>query len=227
MTPIPIAILGANGKMGKRLIELCTLDPKFKIAGTCARGDCPSQALLPCAVAIDFSHASATLEYLSAAVALKKPLVLGTTGHDTHMLEEIQKAAKSIPILFSSNFSFGIDFCKQTALKLAQSLGGAAQIHIIETHHITKKDSPSGTALAIAKAADFENKGNIPIHSIREANVIGEHRIFFEWGNERIEIKHEALSRDAFAQGALAGAVFLIDKEPGLYTGNEFSQKKF
>jgi 4-hydroxy-tetrahydrodipicolinate reductase len=226
MTPIPLTILGSSGKMGKRLIELIASQPRFKIAGTCGRGECPSMALESCAVAIDFSHASATLEYLAAAVALKKPLVLGTTGHDTRTLEEIHKAAKIIPILFSSNFSFGIAFCLETVKRLAQALGDTVQIHITETHHITKKDIPSGTALTLAQAADIENKGTIPIHSIREADVIGEHRIVFEWGEERLEIKHQALNRDAFAQGALNGAAFLIGKAPGLYTGSELPQEK-
>ena len=107
-------------------------------------------------------------------------------------------------------------------------LFGKCTIDIHEAHHVHKKDSPSGTALALAKAlggkAVVENGGTqrkkeeIFIHSVRSGETVGEHTVIFECEHERIEIKHTAHSRDAFAQGALIAAKFLVKQPPGLYT---------
>ena len=241
---IALSVLGASGKMGKRILHLALNDPQFQIVGGSSRNATegtlehligksgmhiphslnPETALTSCDVAIDFSSHEATRRHLEAAVAAKKALVLGTTGHSPDGLKAIEEAAKVIPILFSPNFSFGVAVCMEVAARLGKALYGSCSIEIIETHHVHKKDQPSGTALAFASAIKggetihLRKKEEIVIHSIRTAEVVGEHQLIFECGHERIELKHTAHSRDAFAQGALIGAKFLAKQHPGLYS---------
>ena len=217
---ITITILGASGKMGTQIHQLALKDPQLHVICIARRSKSPESdhdlmsSLACCDVAIDFTAHEATARHLEAAMQGKKPLVIGTTGHTPEMVRAIEEAAKTIPILFSPNFSFGIALCLEAAARFARALNETCSVEIIETHHIHKKDKPSGTALAFAKAIGQE----IAIHSIRSGEVIGEHLIIFECGHERIELKHTAHSRDAFAAGALMGAKFLAKQPPGLYS---------
>jgi 4-hydroxy-tetrahydrodipicolinate reductase len=231
---IALSVLGVTGKMGGKILEWAHKDPDFHIVGG-GEGKILTlsnleSALASCDVAIDFTSHEATQDHLAAAILAKKALVIGTTGHSPEGIRGIEEAAKIIPILFSPNFSFGIALCLEAAARLGKTLFGACTIDIIETHHVSKKDRPSGTALAFANAIGngkviLENgstqprkKEEILIHSIRSGEVIGEHTLIFECGHERIELKHIAHSRDAFAQGALLGAKFLAKQPPGLYS---------
>ncbi len=229
---IGIAVLGATGKMGSRILALADNDPEISICNKLTTNNLNlNTTLIPeCDVAIDFTSAEATQGFLEAAVKASKPLVIGTTGHSEEVKRAIQASSEHIPILYSPNFSLGVALCLQTAAALGKALFGGCTIDIVETHHVHKKDSPSGTAIALADAiaqgkkvaasesSQPRNKQEIVIHSIRSGEAIGEHLIIFEWGHERIELKHTAHSRDAFAQGALLGAKFLVKQPPGLYS---------
>jgi 4-hydroxy-tetrahydrodipicolinate reductase len=226
---IALSILGASGKMGKRIVQLAQKDPHFHSVNLCSRVDLIS-AFTNCDVAIDFTSFQATHNHLEAAISTKKPLVLGTTGHSLETTRAIEEAANVIPILFSPNFSLGLALCLEAAARLGKRVFGSYTIDILETHHTSKKDRPSGTALALAHAIGngktvMENdsthprkKDEIVIHSIRSGDVVGEHTLIFESEHERIELKHTAHSRDAFAHGALIGAKFLAKQPPGLYS---------
>jgi 4-hydroxy-tetrahydrodipicolinate reductase len=207
---IYLAVFGATGKMGKRILELALKDPEL----------CIVSEILKCDVAIDFSFHEATKEHLRMALEAGKPMVIGTTGHTEEEVHAIEVASQSIPILFSPNFSLGIALCLDAVFRFGKALSSECTIDILETHHIHKKDSPSGTARDLAKAIGDGRgaKSEIAIHSIRSGDVVGEHTITFECGHERIELKHTAHSRDAFAEGALKGAKFLAGRSPGLYT---------
>lgn len=210
---IALSVLGASGKMGKRIVELALNDPIFRSV--------TASNLETCDVAIDFTSHEATHNHLVSAIGANKPLVIGTTGHNPEGRKAIEEAAKTIPILFSPNFSFGMALCLEMAARLGRALYGSCTINIVETHHIHKKDRPSGTALALAHAISNGagcKKEEILIHSIRTGEVVGEHTVIFESGFERIELKHTAHSRDAFAHGALMGAKFLVKQPPGLYS---------
>jgi 4-hydroxy-tetrahydrodipicolinate reductase len=226
---IALTILGASGKMGQKVLELARKDPDFHIAALYSRkeSDLP-YALAQCNVAIDFSSPEGAAQHLEAAVSAKKALVIGTTGLSDQEKQAIDDAARTIPILYSPNFSFGMALCLDAAARLGKVLFGKSAIDIQETHHVHKKDRPSGTALALAKAIGngkviFQNEGSsrkkeeILIHSTRSGETVGEHSLIFESDHERIEIKHTAHSRDAFAHGALMGAKFLAKQAPGLY----------
>ena len=197
--PIGITVIGARGRMGSRVISLAVGD--FSVTDW-DKAD----------VAIDFSSPLAAKDNLAKAIASRKPLVMGTTGHAPENYKAIEEASKEIPILFSPNFSLGMATCLEAAAFLAKRLN--CTIDIIEMHHSQKKDKPSGSALALARATDRE----VPIHSIRAGDIIGEHTVIFTCEGERIELKHQVFSRDAFAKGALKAAKFLIGRPAGLYS---------
>lgn len=205
---IKLAVLGSSGKMGQRVVRLAQENKNFQVV----------ENLSACDVAIDFTAPAATSAHLVAALKYNKPLVIGTTGHSEKERKEIEEAAKHIPILISANFSLGISLCLNVVEQLGRALFGQANINISETHHVHKKDTPSGTALALAAAVGKEKGKDITIESVRQGEVIGEHSVIFECGLERIEVKHTAHSRDAFARGALQATQFLIGQAPGLYS---------
>ncbi|HSX04230.1 MAG TPA: dihydrodipicolinate reductase C-terminal domain-containing protein [Rhabdochlamydiaceae bacterium] len=167
-------------------------------------------------VMIDFSSPEGTQKALSAALQAGLPLVIGTTGLTEEIQQKIETASAFIPILFSPNFSFGIAIFLKILPEIVKNIKSACSCKIVETHHIHKKDAPSGTALKLAKTIDSENE--VTIESIREGETIGVHRIFFNLEGETLELRHEALSRNAFAQGALMAANFLVNKPAGVYT---------
>jgi 4-hydroxy-tetrahydrodipicolinate reductase len=232
---LSIALIGALGKLGRRIAALSCDDPLLTIAAASTRHthlgenlgtliDKPSLNIilqptpsLPfhlCDVIIDVSSIESTQEVLSLAVRHRKPLIIGSTGHDSALKASITQASAHIPLLLSSNFSLGIALCKQLTRHLSQSLASYS-IDIIETHHIHKKDSPSGTSLSLAQATGMPN---IPITSHRTGETIGEHTLVFTSPHEKIELKHTALSRDLFAHGALRAARWLAAQPCGLYT---------
>lgn len=203
--PIVLNIIGEKGKMGSRLAALAKADQEFALHGSFEGSD----------VAVDFSSPAGMLEHLRRAIVHKKPLVVGTTGHPPENHAAMEHASKEIPILFSPNFSLGMAACVEAAALIARRLKGACTIDIVEAHHVHKKDRPSGSALALKKAAGGEQT---TIHSIRAGDIIGDHTVIFTCEGERIELKHQVHSRDAFARGALLAAKFLIGKPPGLYS---------
>lgn len=192
---IKIGLIGPLGRMGKAVAALHPVIPIFK--------QTPREHL-ECDVLIDFSSCHALSENLSA----RKPIVIGTTGHPSFTL--IEETAKHLPIFYSANFSLGAALLNETAKWIAKYFSG--DIDLIETHHVHKKDAPSGTALEIAK-----NLPNAKIHSIRSGRIVGEHTVIFNNPEEKITISHQAHNREAFAKGALAAAHFLKGKPPGLY----------
>lgn len=179
---------------------------------------------------IDFSLPGSTAEIVQKVAYHQKPLIIGTTGQTSETKLIIETASRQIPILYSPNFTMGIALCLEASAFFGRHLKGSCFVDLVETHHTQKKDAPSGTALALAKSLDFghicpgtlvetpRSKETIAIHSVRTGEVVGEHRIIFECEGERIEIKHEVRSREAFAHGALRAAKFLAHRSPGLYT---------
>lgn len=240
-----ILLNGISGYMGREVAKLCKsnyrdaslafgVDP----CGTC-EGDVLVYRSLDDIVElggadciIDFSHHSVTPSLLDFAVANKLPLVLCTTGHDEGEINLIREAANKIPLFYSGNMSVGIALLIELA-KLTAAAFPEAEIEIIEKHHDRKVDAPSGTALMLANAIcelrpqAYANCGRsgqqkraqneIGIHSIRMGNIVGEHEVIVGTPSQTISLKHEAHNRALFAEGAIAAADFLVDKQPGLY----------
>jgi len=219
-SPVRVLLVGAAGRMGKTVLDLAAADPKIDIVAQCDLGDRIESVMKTCDVVVDFSHAAAIDEICRAASQHGKALVIGTTAHSQEQRRAIEKAAESLPIVFASNFSIGVNVLFWLTRKAAELLGQDFNPEIIETHHKMKKDAPSGTAKTLAeilKAAQ-KNENQIPIQSIREGEVVGEHTVIFSGPNERLELVHRATSREIFARGALRAASWVMGKPPGLYS---------
>jgi 4-hydroxy-tetrahydrodipicolinate reductase len=164
-------------------------------------------------------------------------MVIGTTGHSGPERSKIEKLSVKIPIVWSSNFSTGVNALFWLTQKAAEILGPGFDLEIIETHHRLKRDAPSGTAKTLAeilakvrriqlgKALRPGRSGNvgertseeIGIHSVRGGDVVGDHTVIFAGVGERIELTHKASSRETFANGALRAVQWAVGQKPGLY----------
>ena len=220
MNPTRILLVGANGRMGQAISEAIVSEPSLRIAARCQRGDFIDEKMKDVDVAIDVSHPDVVRELCSRAVKNNVPLVIGTTGHSAEQNSAIENAARSVPIVFASNFSIGVNALFALTRAAAQILGREFDVGITETHHQMKKDAPSGTAKTIAEILRAELKGSaeIPIQSIREGDLVGEHIVMFNGLGERVELKHRAESRQIFARGALRAASWIVGKPAGLYS---------
>ena len=160
------------------------------------------------------------LEHLELCAEHKKAMVIGTTGISDAEAKKIKEASQKIAVVFSPNMSIGVNLLFKVVGDAAKTLGSEYRVGIIEAHHVNKKDSPSGTAKEIARIIKEAEGGNIevPIESVREGEIVGEHTITFESDTDLIEITHSAKTRDIFAKGALQAAKFVLGKSPGLYT---------
>lgn len=234
---IRLIVNGAGGKMGTRVLALAEQSESFL---TVAAVDAFAQGFVSSLSEvqesadgiIDFSSHLATGELLEYALKTKTPLVIATTGHTEDEMSAIKEAAKQIPIFMSANMSVGVAVIVNLAKQIA-SVFPEADIEIVEKHHNQKIDAPSGTALMIANAikevredARFvcgrsgigkREANEIGIHALRMGGVIGEHEVFVVTPSQTISVKHEAHTRDLFAEGALSALSFIVGKEPGLY----------
>lgn len=218
MNKVRVCLIGAKGRMGQTIIDLAKNEPNIDIVSQCDLGDAIEPALKDCAVAIDFSNAGAIDEVCSAASKSKTALVIGTTGHSTEQRQSIDDAAKSLPIVFASNFSVGVNTLFALTRRAAEILGEDFAPEITETHHTRKKDAPSGTAKTLGEILNDAGKSNVPIQSIREGDVVGDHKVLFVGPNEQLELTHRAGSREIFARGALRAVEWVVGKPAGLYS---------
>ena len=215
---VRVALIGARGRMGQTILDLAKGDPKIDILAQCDLGDSIDAALKSCDVAIDFSNASSIEEVCRTTSQNKKALVIGTTGHSPEQRQLIEKTAKSLPIVFASNFSIGVSALFVLTRKAAEILGAEFKPKIIETHHTKKKDAPSGTAKTLGEILKQQLKIEIPIESIREGDVVGEHMVTLVGPGELLELTHRAGSREIFARGALRAAEWIVGKPARLYS---------
>ena len=223
---LSLGIIGISGRMGQAVSKLISKDSSFVLIGGVRKNpkensDSLSKDILSLAkksdLLIDFSSPEALANVLKGAQKHKKPLLIGTTGYSKKQLSDIAKASQDIPILLSYNFSLGIALC-QMLIKLSSDKLNDFSIEITETHHQNKKDKPSGTALMLAEDIFKKTKKETTINSIRSGDVIGKHVLSFFNNEEKIEISHEAFSREIFAKGALFCSKFLANKKAGLYS---------
>ena len=221
MSPIRILLVGANGRMGKAIDEEANdSQTSLTIAHRCQRGDSIADKIKDVDVVIDVSHAEATDALCSVCAKGEIPIVIGTTGHSIEQRRTIEKAARSVAIVLASNFSIGVNALFALTKRAAEILGDEFCPNIIETHHRMKKDAPSGTAKTIAEIlrAEGDSDREIPIQSIREGDIVGEHAVIFAGPGERLEITHHAESRAISARGAIRAARWIVGQPPGLYS---------
>ncbi|MDD4547048.1 MAG: 4-hydroxy-tetrahydrodipicolinate reductase [Oscillospiraceae bacterium] len=241
-----IILSGCNGKMG-RVITTCVAercDCKI-VAGFDMNTERhsgypiyanPSNCQIDADVIIDFSHPSALSGVMAYALEHNLPIVIATTGLTDTQIEDINEMSEKLAIFFSGNMSMGISLITELARKAVTVLGNDFDVEIIEKHHNQKIDAPSGTALMLADAISesleneskyvFErhsvrqkrSKAEIGISSVRGGTIVGEHEILFAGHDEMISISHTAMSREIFAVGAINASLFLVNRQPGLYS---------
>jgi 4-hydroxy-tetrahydrodipicolinate reductase len=218
--PVRVLLVGAAGRMGKTVFDLAQDDREIETVARCDVGDPIEPAMKNCDVAIDFSHANAIDEICRAASQNAKPLVIGTTGHSPQQRRLIEETTHSVPVVFASNFSVGVNVLFSLTHKAAELFGPDFRAEVVETHHKMKKDTPSGTAKTLVEIleAGRKSESEIPIQSIREGDIVGEHSVIFSGPAERLELTHRAASREIFARGALRAAKWVVHKPPGLYS---------
>jgi 4-hydroxy-tetrahydrodipicolinate reductase len=255
-----IGVIGCGGRMGRMLIadiaatEGCDLaggavkpgssslgQDLGELAGIgrlglAATGDA-RQVLRDSDVAIDFTTPEATVAHAALAAELGRPIVIGTTGLSREQEAAIRAAAERVPVVWAANTSLGINLLFGLVEQVAARLGPDWDIEIVEMHHRGKVDAPSGTALALGRAAAaargvaFEevvqrgrdgitgprNAGAIGFAALRGGDNIGEHHVIFAGLGERLELVHRATNRAIYAKGAVRAARWLVDRPPGLY----------
>ena len=176
-----------------------------------------SDKIKEASVVIDFTNQEAFSKNLEMAVKEKKPFVSGTTGLNTKQIQALEKAAKTIPVLWASNMSLGVCVLNQMLEKLSSIK--EYDFYVEETHHIHKKDSPSGTAITIQKNLEKSiNKKVKEMISLRGGGVFGQHRVLVLGPEETLLLQHDALNRTVFARGALTCAKWILNKKPGNYS---------
>ncbi len=247
-----LLINGALGKMGRMLAD-CAAQQGLSVAAgvdVCAEGataafplharlsDCTEAA----DVLVDFSRPAALSDVLDFARERKMPLVLATTGYSKEQEQQIEDAAKLLPVFRSANFSLGVNVLVSLAEQATAALQGF-DVEIVEKHHKYKVDAPSGTALMLCAAVEnalpqkgervFGRSGVCPrkeneigLHAVRGGSLAGEHELYFLGEDETVTLSHSAASRRVFALGALRAANFIAAQKPGLYDMRSMLQKK-
>src|SRR5450432_2973752 len=227
-----VLVVGAAGKMGRAVQEAASARTDVRISGTVDQGDDIALALATCDVYIDFSTPASTLAAARAAIATKRAAVVGTTGFGAEVEAALGELARVAPIVVAANFSVGVNLVLGLVRQAARALGPDWDAEVVETHHKAKRDAPSGTALAIAKAiavghgseydavkrhardgeVGMRPRGEIGVATVRGGDVVGEHTAYFFGQGERIEIAHRATTRGIFATGALVAAAWVAKK---------------
>ncbi len=250
---IRAVVAGAGGRMGSRILAALREEKDFAVTGAFERAgsehvgrDADGIAIMAgiedalgkgADVVIDFTAPSASLQHASVCAGRGIALVIGTTGFAAEQKNDLRAAARRIPLLLAPNMSVGVNVLFRLVAEAARALGPAYEVEIVEMHHRTKRDAPSGTAARLAEIAaealglgveqSFvyarhgdtgpRKKGSIGLQSLRGGDVVGEHTVHFLADGERLELTHEATSRDNFARGAIRAARWIAGRKPGFY----------
>lgn len=228
-----LCIIGINGKMGLELQNVLKNYPDIEYFGISrTKSDNVYTSILECPkmdVICDFASVDALDSYLPYAIEHKIPCVIATTGFTLDQENQIERASALIPVFKSANFSYGVFILNKLLAQAIKYCENDYEMDVFDAHHKFKKDSPSGTAKQLLQTINdsstqtyvFGNErdnGIIPLHVIRAGNIVGDHSILFSNLSEQIEIKHHALSKSVFAEGAVRACQFILDKKNGYYT---------
>ena len=241
--PLRIGVVGPYGRMGAALCELAENATDLRLVARIVEPGQGGGVLLAdlkgleFEVLVDFSHREAVAGHAAFVARHRIAWVLGTTGLTADDEAAVAQAARATAVFQASNFSIGVALLTDLAARAARVLGEDADVEIVEVHHSKKRDAPSGTALTLARAVAEARgqeldavrrdgrsglpgerpRGEIGIHAVRLADIVGEHEVMFAWPSERICLKHDARDRKVFAHGGLRAARWLVGKAPGRY----------
>jgi len=259
---VSIAIAGAAGRMGLSLLRAAAADERLRVTGGSERPDSQAigadlgvlaeagasgfaisstvaEAAKGAQVWIDFTQPTAALAVLASLEGTEiKAVVLGTTGFSAEQEAIIEACSNRYAIVYSGNFSLGVNVLAGLVRQAAARLGTDWDIEITEAHHRRKVDAPSGTAIMLGQAAaegrgitldphtirsrwgqtGARPEGDIGFAVLRAGGIVGEHEILFGAENEVIRLSHSALDRAIFAKGALTAALWAAAQKPGLYS---------
>ncbi|WP_462137950.1 4-hydroxy-tetrahydrodipicolinate reductase [Candidatus Mycalebacterium sp.] len=252
MKTIQISIAGAGGRMGSAIISETAKTRDIKIAGLYEKAGHVlvgrkvagvevfkniRKASESADVIVDFTSPEAALSHARWCAKTGKAMVMGTTGFSPKQRKEIERTAKSFPCVIAPNMSVGINLLESIVADATRKLGADFDIEVVETHHSAKTDAPSGTALALARAAaeamgktlektavcaregtnNKRGKNEIGIQSIRGGDTPGDHTVLFLGRGERVEFSHKAHGREIFAVGAIKAVRWICGKPAGIY----------
>jgi 4-hydroxy-tetrahydrodipicolinate reductase len=223
--------------MGQTLLACAARMPNVQVVGLIDQGDELSSIIANSDVVIDFSFHDVTPGVTSLCSHHRKALVIGTTGHTDAEKSQITNGKSRIPLVWASNYSTGVNTLFWLTRKATEILGPGYDLEVIEMHHRTKKDAPSGTAATLAEILAEVRKqqleavirygrhgitgertaSEIGMHSLRGGDAVGDHTVIFAANGERLELTHKASSRETFAYGALRAAQWVVTQKPGLY----------
>ncbi len=255
-----LIVAGAAGRMGRTLVALISKEPSLKLVGALEAAGHPAlgqdagelcgvgrlgvtlaadykSLARPDTVTLDFTNAQAAMEHLEVAVQNSAAIVVGSTGFTPEMEARIREIGPRTRTLVAPNMSVGVNVLLKIVAEVAAMLSDF-DAEIVELHHRTKIDAPSGTALAlgraIAQARGFELKDSavfgrqgqtgerpkekIGIFALRAGDAVGDHTVIFGGAGERLELTHRMQSRECLARGALRAARWLAGQKPGLYS---------
>lgn len=235
----PVAVWGANGRVGRELVSALERHPTFRLGLAVGRAHDPSEpplraALAECVGVIDFSLPEAQPALLDALRALAAegrplPLASGVTGLNPEQTRALEGYARLAPTLHAANFSLGVALLARLTAQASRALGAGFDVEVFELHHRQKRDAPSGTALHLAHAAAEARGGRVTatptplprdpsevhVSAGRGGQVVGEHTVFLLGESERLELTHRAASRGVFAHGALRALEWLLTRPAG------------
>ncbi|MDQ2085222.1 4-hydroxy-tetrahydrodipicolinate reductase [Herbivorax sp. ANBcel31] len=249
-----ILLSGCNGAMGQVITKLAEKKENLKIVAgydmnTSIENTYPvftdlKKCDVDVDVMIDFSHPAAFEKLINFAVDKKIPSVIATTGLSNSQINTLKDISKHTPVFYAANMSIGVNLLIDLVKKAAKVLQKDFDVEIVEKHHNLKIDAPSGTALAIADAANSvldekqeyvydrhsrrkkRSKKEIGMHAVRGGTIVGDHSVIFAGNDEIIEVNHVAMSKDIFAEGSLNAAAFMHGKDAGMYSMDDLIQSK-
>jgi 4-hydroxy-tetrahydrodipicolinate reductase len=260
-TALKVGIIGCAGRMGQMLVRTAAASDRCLVvcgsersgaavigkdlglvAGIDALGvsvtDDAADLFTQADAVLEFTSPAATVQHAELAAKKRKIHVIGTTGFEPSQLAALNRAAKQTTIVLAPNMSLGVNLLLRMVEQVARALDADWDIEVVEMHHRGKVDAPSGTALALGRAAaagrgveletvakrgrdgitGARHRGDIGFAALRGGDVVGDHRVVFAGDGERIELTHVATSREIYARGALRAALWAQGRPSGLYS---------
>lgn len=208
--------------MGLAIAASIEASADLALSGIWKRGGDVNPIAAAADVIIDFSLPAGSDDVLAAALSHRTPLVCGVSGLSERQMDSLAQAAREIPVVYDRNMSLGVAVLERAVRDAAAALGRDFAIEISETHHVHKKDAPSGTALklgeAIAESRGEPGTDGFSFASRRIGEVPGDHEVIMRSPTERLTFGHSVTTRQVFVAGALRAARWVVDQPAGLYS---------